>query len=196
MGRGRGSGLSAEGLGGRSRLEMKARLGRGLALGKVLVGLSAGRPGRNLAGLGNCFTSFGSHSWNSAIAGPADAASTRSIVEQLQEELPQLNGTCGWGQVYTQVFWPDDVASMTMNPDLLLLGDQQIRIPPSKGPKNWPGDPGVRSPHVGDLGFWLSHLGNPGIHILISLFTQEPRSSSLLLPRNTRNYLGLTPLPP
>jgi len=93
---------------------MKARLGAGPSTRQSADG-EHGETWAELGGSGKLTYLFRVAQLElSAIAGPADAASTRSVVEQLQEELPQLNGTCSVGtSVHSGFLAPDDVASMT-----------------------------------------------------------------------------------
>lgn len=94
---------------------MKARLGAGPSPRQSAGRTKCWETWAELGGSGKLLYLFGVAQLElSAIAGPADAASTLSIVEQLQEELPQLNGTCGVGTgVHSGFLAPDDVASMT-----------------------------------------------------------------------------------
>lgn len=66
-----------------------------------------------------------------AVASPADAVATLAVSEQLQEELPQLNGTCG-GQAgeHTGFLAPDHVSSMTQRSGLPRFEGSRVQIFP------------------------------------------------------------------
>lgn len=109
-----------------------------------------------------------------AVARPADTAATRPVLEQLQKELPQLNGTCRV-QVGKHSGFPAPVhvVSTTQECRLPHLGgprvqffptrDLGVRIPSSSSSSSGTSDSGsprIRDPRVG-LGDQGRHRGAP-----------------------------------